>query len=250
MKKQEFCQINKNSWNILSKSDSHFSNASLPWYGPFMEGENKLNLLKDVKDKNVLELGCGSGGSLKFLYEKGAKVWGIDISENQIKKAKRNVPNSNLFVSTMEENPGIPTNYFDYVLLLYSIGYGFNIIEILEKAYEYLKLNGKIIISWTHPFFNCLEVDGEKIVVNKSYYDEKEQIIIKGEEKVKVMQHNYKISTLLNSLIKTGFVIDKMIEENPISENYIGTYKSSFFDKKKLKISPTTLILIAHKSKI
>lgn len=251
MRKQEFAQMNKESWNILSESNSRFSNASLPWYGPFMEGENKLNLLKNVRNKKILELGCGSGNSLKYLYEKGAEeIWEIDISNEQIKKAKQNVPNSRLFVSAMEENPGIPTDYFDYVLLLYSIGYSFSITKVIKKAYEYLRTNGKVIITWTHPFFNCLEVEDEKIVVNKSYYDEDEQVIFKGENKVKVVQHNYKISTLVNHLIKCGFVIDRMIEENPVLENHIGTYNSPFYDQKKLSISPTTLILIAHKAKI
>ena len=41
--------------------------------------------------------------------------------------------------------------------------------------------------------------------------------------------------------------LSKVIEENPIIENGIGNYKSPFFDERKLNVSPTTLIIVAHK---
>ena len=44
-----------------------------------------IKILK-LKNKKVLELGCAKGESLKYLQTKGAsEVWGIDISEEQIK---------------------------------------------------------------------------------------------------------------------------------------------------------------------
>lgn len=248
MQEREFQEINKKGWSLLSSSEGFFSNASLPEYGPFMENEEKLQLFKDVKGKKVLELGCADGNSLKYLQSKGAsEIWGIDITLNQINKAKYNVPNAKLFVSQMEENPGIQTNYFDYVLILYSIGYSSNISKTIKRAYEYLKTNGKLIIVWTHPFFNCLGIENEKIIVSKSYYDETAKIINKGKDKVELIQYNYKISTIMNEIINNKLIIDKVIEENPIMENHIGSFNSPFFDKRKLSVSPTTLILVAHK---
>ena len=42
----------------------------------------------DMRGKNVLEIACGSGDSLVWLGEKGAKeLWGLDISSAQIKRA-------------------------------------------------------------------------------------------------------------------------------------------------------------------
>lgn len=248
MDEKKFLKLNKDGWNLLSSSKAAFSNASLPEYGPFMENEEKLQLFKNIEGKKILELGCAAGISLKYLYDKGAnEIWGIDISENQIYKAKENIPNAKLFVSQMEENPGIPTNYFDYVLLLYSIGYSSDIIKTIRKSYEYLKTGGQLIICWTHPFFNCLEIENEKVIVSKSYYDETSNIIVKGQNKVELVQYNYKISTIINAIIDNKLTIDKVIEENPIIENHLGNYSSPFFDKRKLSVSPTTLILVAHK---
>lgn len=245
----KFIEINKKGWNELVKNDSLYSNTSLPEYGPYMNNEEKLNLLKDIKDKKVLELGCASGKSLEYLSKLGAKeLWGLDISEEQIKKAKElDIPNSNFIVSPMEEKNNIPTNYFDYVLSLYSIGFSSNPIKTFELSNKYLKNGGKFIMCWIHPFFNCIGVENDRLVVTRNYIEEDNIKIIKGTKEVELMQNNLKISTIINGLINSGMEIDKIIEENPIEKNGIGNYKSPMFDERKLKFAPTTLIIVAHK---
>lgn len=80
------------------------------------------------------------GESLKYLQTKGAsEVWGIDISEEQIKYAKNNVPTGKFFVSAMEDNPGIPENYFDYCLSLYSIGFSSSLEKNTSTCFKLLK---------------------------------------------------------------------------------------------------------------
>ena len=165
-----------------------------------MRNEEYFNIFKDVKNKKVLELGCAKGESLKYLQIKGAsEVWGIDISEEQLKYAKNNVP------------------------------------------------SGKFVFCWTHPFFNCLGMDEDKVVIRKSYNDETLANITKGEDKIPMVQYNFKISTIINAMIKSGLTIEKMIEDKPIQENHIGNYKSNFWDKRKIDSAPTTLIIIAKK---
>jgi SAM-dependent methyltransferase len=44
--------------------------------------------------KNLLEYGCGTGSASKHWLELGARVTGIDISEEAIKRAKENIENS------------------------------------------------------------------------------------------------------------------------------------------------------------
>lgn len=249
MTQDDFQNFNKKGWDELIKQNKQFSNASLPEYGPFMPNEEKLQLFKDIKGKKALELGCASGKSLEYLYKNGAKeLYGIDISEEQINKAKKlNIVNANFFVSPMENNPGLPLNYFDYVFSLYSIGYSSNPLETLKLASSYLKTNGKFILSWTHPFFYCLSIEDEKITINHNYNDEAPTIITKGQDKTELLQYNLKMSTLINGLISVGMEIDEIIEEPPIKVNGIGNYKSHFFDERKLDVAPTTIIIVAHK---
>ena len=155
MSNDDFLNFDKKGWNQLIKSNKEFSNTSLPEYGPFMVNEEKLQLFKDISGKKVLELGSGSGKSLEYLKSKGAgEVWGIDISEEQIKKAKElNILNSKFIISPMESNPGLPLDYFDYVLSLYSIGFSADPIKTLKLISTYLKKDGKLVLCWIHPFF-------------------------------------------------------------------------------------------------
>ena len=51
--------------------------------------EYAYNLLGDVRGKEVLELGCGSGENTILLLNKGAKVCGIDFSDSLIELARR-----------------------------------------------------------------------------------------------------------------------------------------------------------------
>ena len=94
MNNKKYQQINKQGWDTLIKSNKPFSNTILPEYGPFLKrNEEDLQLLNDLPNSYVLDLGCGEGESLEYLYKKGAKeIWGIDISKEQIKKAKARFP--------------------------------------------------------------------------------------------------------------------------------------------------------------
>lgn len=248
MLKKEILEFNKNSWNTIIKNGGKFSNTSLPEYGPFMNNEDNYQIFKNVKNKKVLELGCGKGNSLKYLFEKGAsELWGVDISKNQIDFAKKNLPEGKFFVSEMEENPGIPENYFDYCLALYSMGYSADINKTLELVYKYLKKGGRFVFCWSHPFFNCLGIKEGKVFIKKSYNDESLEKIYKGEDKIPTLQYNLKISTLINYIIKSGLTIEKIIEDDPIVDKNSRDYNSPYYDIKKINICSTTLIIIAHK---
>ena len=80
---------NKQGWNAVAH---HFHGVdALPLYGPFAQKEEELGLFGEVRDKKVLEIGCGSGHSLHYMRKKGAsELWGVDLSDEQIKSGKRN----------------------------------------------------------------------------------------------------------------------------------------------------------------
>jgi len=48
-----------------------------------------LNILDDVSDKKILDLGCANGKVSRWVAKKGADVTGIDSAENLIKLAKK-----------------------------------------------------------------------------------------------------------------------------------------------------------------
>ena len=251
MNKRDFIEINKNGWNTLIKNNKPFSNTILPEYGPFLKrNENEMNIMNNIKGAKVLDLGCGEGESLEYLFNKGAKeIWGLDISKEQIKKAQIRFPKfkDNFLVSPMEEEVNIPNNYFDYIISIFSIGYTSDLNSTFKHSYKYLANDGKFIISWTHPFYYCLDIAHDKAVINKSYFNEETEIITKGPDKVNLVQNNMMISTVINIASDNGFYLDKLYEEETVLKDDVNGYKSTFWRKEKTVNCPSTIIFVFKK---
>src|SRR4029450_8288836 len=117
---------NRKGWNHVAKY-FHGSTA-LPEYGPLAPTEDTLRLLDEPTDACVLEIGCGSGHSLRYLADRGAReLWGLDLSSTQIAFAEETLRSCasrvRLIESPMEVNPVILQNHFDLVVSIYGLGW-------------------------------------------------------------------------------------------------------------------------------
>ncbi len=66
---------NKKSWN--ANSEFYFGTTALPQYGCNLKTEKDLNLFEELKDRKILEIGYGSGHSMRYLDNKGvSELWG------------------------------------------------------------------------------------------------------------------------------------------------------------------------------
>src|SRR5512143_2724731 len=85
LKREEILSINQKGWNKVAPV--FYGGTALPKYGPLAATEDKLNLIPDLHGKSVLELGCGSGHTLAYLWEhkNASELWGLDISKEQIR---------------------------------------------------------------------------------------------------------------------------------------------------------------------
>ncbi|ALC91725.1 ubiquinone biosynthesis methyltransferase UbiE [Bacillus sp. FJAT-18017] len=248
----EIIKQNKKSWDKVAH---HFNGVdALPSYGPFAQTEDELGLLGEMTNKTVLDVGCGSGHSLRYMANKGAKeLWGIDLSQAQIQTAKETLQDlkANLICSPMEIDSGIPKQYFDVVYSIYAIGWTTNLTATFELIYSYLKPGGSFVFSWDHPLYAHLKSRKGQIYLDGSYQEEGEINYpkFKGEEAPVVIPKR-KIATYINELIKAGFTIDAVIESevssqfDEVSEEVSGRYYSLY----KARKFPTTIIFKAKKS--
>ncbi|MTI65886.1 MAG: class I SAM-dependent methyltransferase [Firmicutes bacterium] len=90
----------------------------LPDYGVQFITENELNLFGNVTEKTMLEIGCGSGHSLKYHADRNAgELWGLDISQKQLENASRYLAKNNYFLKLICAAMGMSMAYLKTILI-------------------------------------------------------------------------------------------------------------------------------------
>ena len=237
--------INKNYWD--TNADEWFGSTALPTYGVHFATEYELKLFGDVSGKKMLDIGCGSGHSLKYHGDNNAsELWGIDMSARQIRNASKYLTECGytpkLINAPMEAECGIPKDYFDFVYSIYAIGWTTDLQGTFNRIASYLKKDGIFIFSWKHPLHHCVTVQEDKLVFENNYFDEHWFTYqLDGGD---ITLCNRKISTYINALAKAGFIIEQMVEETDKN-----TMVSTFDDdrSKKVKMLPLSFIFKARK---
>jgi len=119
---------------VLSLSfPSYLNNAYANWESTILK-----NKIGGVKNKTILDIGCGGGRNSIPIAKMGAKVTGIDISSQMLdfarKNAKKNKCTKNtIFINSSAWDTGLPSNSFDKILLL-------GILEHLPEEYRKLTI--------------------------------------------------------------------------------------------------------------
>ncbi|WP_099205782.1 class I SAM-dependent methyltransferase [Scatolibacter rhodanostii] len=243
MKKDTVHRANSLFWD--TKGNDLLGTTALPHYGAFIS-EEKCQLLGDITGKKVLEIGCGTGHSLQYVGErKASELWGVDLSQEQIKKAEEHLTanglSAKLVCSPMEEECGIPQNYFDIVYSVYAIGWTTDLEATFCRIASYLKKDGKFIFSWSHPIHKCVAVENDTLLFKKSYFDESWYSVTLGDSSLTLSDR--KLSTYINVLAKAGFIMEELIEES--DEDMLALREDDF--AKKAKMLPATFVIKARK---
>ena len=209
----------KKTYNKYAK-EYHKSMLEGRFYNGYIEIPAIKKIIGNVKGKKILDVGCSIGVHSKIFKNKGAKVYGIDISEEMIKIAKTNVHDGNFKVADMTSLP-FENGVFDIVFYGLSIHYVKNIDIVLKEAYRVLKKDGRLIISTHNPCTTGqkrITFDGKKIFVMNNYFDTtKEQWeMVPG---MLIKNYTRTIGELFNPIINAGFLITHITEPKPIPKS-------------------------------
>lgn len=218
-------------------------------YGVGGSNEDNLKLLGDVSGKNVLEIGCGGAQCGIAFAKKGANVTAIDVSEEELKFAKRlaeeNKVDIKFFQGDIINLGQISSESQDIVFSSWAFMYVTDLESCIKEAHRVLRNNGIFVFSTDHPFWRRISKDTLK--VKKSYFEtgSYEEPFMRGV----FVAHDHKISDFVNYLANAGFVIEKMIEPNPndtINEDpWVKDYDESKIEA--MKYLPRTIIFKAKK---
>lgn len=245
----EVLKQNQTSWNAIA--DDWFGTTALPEYGCRMPTETQLGLFGDVTGKRLLDIGCGSGHSLLYHARRGAgELWGLDISSRQLENAQgllhENGHDARLFCSPMEEDPGLPRDYFDFVYSIYAIGWTTDLPATLRHVASYLKPGGAFIFSWDHPFMPCVDARDGQYVLDGGFFDARPFTFEKGGMPVTLT--NRKFSDYINALAEAGLSVERLVEETD-AETLCSPaeFSSAYYAPGKAKLMPLSFVMKARK---
>lgn len=187
-----------------------------------------LKLLGNVKEKDVLDAGCGDGYLSRAIAKKGGNVIGIDISENLINVSKSKSPNIKFFVDSVVSFEKI-SQEFDVVISIIVLQHlnKKDIIESLKKTYLLLRPKGIFIIAIPHPlmFVKKPNSDWIKFHYEKlSYWNSKMVKVslcnINGKS-FSTKTYTHSLSFYMNAILKAGFQINNVIESKPSKKDVL-----------------------------
>ena len=132
------------------KIKKFFDEASQTWDEnncDFSGARTIINTLKDyIKDKSVLDIGCGTGVLYPLLKEAAAKtITGIDISNKMIEVAKQKIPDANFICQDIYT--WCPEQKYDVAIMYNVYPHFFDKNKLVEKLNNILTDDGVVIVA-------------------------------------------------------------------------------------------------------
>jgi 2-polyprenyl-3-methyl-5-hydroxy-6-metoxy-1,4-benzoquinol methylase len=225
-------QVNQQMWNEFVGINSRSE-----FYGlrEFREGQNKLNPLEigevgDVSGKSLLHLQCHFGMDTLSWARLGARVTGMDFSEEGIKLARTLAEELQLparfLCCDLYDLPNHLSELFDVVFTSYGVLTWLpDIQRWAQVAASFVKPGGFFYIAEMHPFAMVFDDETMELRYRYSYFDKGTlSFEVKGsyadpnaEVSVKKdFEWNHSLGEIVTALIEAGLRIE-FLHEHPFS---------------------------------
>ena len=209
---------------------------------PFLE-----QIIGDVEDQRLLDAGCGEGYLSREYALRGAKVVGVDFSPTLIQLAQQQSKGLGIDfrIGDICRLDFLSEATFDLILCNLVLLNLSDYKSALMEFFRVLKPRGTLIFSIVHPAFNIYgpgrwklgdkdPVSGRRqgrYFIMDHYFDEKEYLVRWKERTGKKFPEDFSffhrpISTYINTLIETGFIIVTLGEPLPTTDD-------PFFEREK-----------------
>lgn len=220
-----------------------------PHYGPLCPDETELRLCGEVGGKRILELGCGGGQSAIAFARQGAHVIGIDISEEQIRHARRLAEQEEVKVEfkvgDLADLAFVQASSIDLVFSSYAFQYVERFDRLCRSVERVLSHRGLFVFSHDHPFWDC--VDRSSGALTRQYFDESPEDWRWNDDPALPRMRSYHrtVSDIVTSLTRAGLELEMLLEPEPISDPASPWARS--YPIELMRSVPATLVVRARK---
>jgi len=180
-------------------------------------------LFPELKDKRLLDLGCGFGWHCQYAAQQGAQsVIGTDISDNMLREARRKNAFPNVqYERVAMEDIDFPDASFDVAISSLAFHYVASFDDICAKVYRLLTPGGDFVFSVEHPIFTAQgtqswydDAQGKHLhwPVDHYFSEGLRQASFLEQE---VTKYHKTLTTYINTLLQTGFRLTALVEPEP-----------------------------------
>lgn len=207
-------------------------------YREYLNNPAFFKFFGNLKDKYVLDAGCGEGYNTRLLTKSGAKTVGVDISPKMIEQARKHEKDKPLGiqyeVASISDLSFLDNDTFDVVVSFMAMMDLSDYENAIKELYRVLRQNGQLYFSITHPCFLTKgfgwlkDDDGNpnKLLVgdyfsNQTWIEKWKFTEISQHEEVEpfiVPCFPKTLSDYINGLLKAGFILKKIEEPRPSSK--------------------------------
>ncbi|MBS3149665.1 class I SAM-dependent methyltransferase [Candidatus Woesearchaeota archaeon] len=195
-----------------------------------------FSLLGNIKGKKVLDAGCGSGVYSRLLAEKGAQVYGIELSSEMVDLAKKHCAGMDIdFKQGSINKLPYANNTFDTIIASLVIHYLKNPETALKEFHRVLKKGGILIFSTTHPvlesFTKIRNNKGKNEIILSNYFSKGKYYWTLHNSKVKIPSYRTGFGLLSRLVYNSGFIVEE-IKETSLSNKLkdIPSHLKKFID--------------------
>jgi SAM-dependent methyltransferase len=184
----------------------------------------------DLRDKRLLDLGCGFGWQRRYARRQQARsVVGVDLSEKMLARARADTHDPGIdYRRSAIEDIDFDDGEFHVAISSLALHYVERFDLVCQKVYRCLAAAGVFVLAVEHPIFTalatqqwCLGPSGERLHWPVDDYQ------IEGPRHTQwladdVVKYHRTVAAYVNALIGSGLRISRLLEPGPPPEMLAG----------------------------
>ncbi|HUR50723.1 MAG TPA: class I SAM-dependent methyltransferase [Mycobacteriales bacterium] len=219
---QESARANRDWWDANARDyyaehGAVLGDADLLWCPEGLR-EGDAQLLGDVRDRDVLELGCGAAQGGRWLASQGARVTAFDVSLGQLQVARELDRRTGIGVPTVQADAQrLPFRdaAFDVVASAFgAIPFVSDSAGTMAEVARVLRPGGRFVFSTTHPVRWVFPDDPgpDGLTVRTSYFDRTPYVEEDEQGRATYVEHHRTLGDRVRDLVAAGLVLVDLVE--------------------------------------
>lgn len=145
---------NRNAGDWVERGERGWTRE--PDWGLWDIPESELQMLpEDMTGMDAVELGCGTAYISAWMIRRGARVVGVDVSEEQLATARRLAEEHELDLELIHGNAEMvpyPDGSFDFAISEYGAAIWADPYQWIPEVWRLLRPGGQLVFLGHHPF--------------------------------------------------------------------------------------------------